>query len=93
MNRSMAALTLVGLLSSTSLPALAAETTSQGSAVPPAAIPGLNQAQGAESKEDKANKKGEEAAGSNSGTDAQTQKKEAESSSSSGQEAKQQGEG
>jgi len=92
MNRTMAALTLMGLLSSTSLPALAAETSTKGSAVPPAAIPGLNQSHRAESNEDKASKKGEEAAGSNSGTDAKTQDKEAASSGDSkqkGQKTKQ----
>lgn len=90
MNRPMTALTLIGLLSVASFPALAAETTTQGSAVPPAAIPGLNQSHSAESNEEKASKKGEEAAGSNSGSDAQTQKKEAEPSSNSKQKVKKQ---
>lgn len=90
-NRKIAALTLVGLLSSCSLYAFAAEPTKQGSAVPPAAIPGINQAHGAESNEDKANKKGEEAAGSNSGADSQTQEKEAASSNNSKEHGEKQG--
>lgn len=81
MNRNLAVLTLAGLLSSGSLYALAAETTKQGSALPPTALPGINQAQGAESNEDKADKKGEEASGSNSGADSKTLEKEAASSS------------
>ncbi|VVP83138.1 hypothetical protein PS918_02510 [Pseudomonas fluorescens] len=80
MNRKTAAITLLALLSSASFHAFAAETASQGSAVPPAAIPGLNQAHGTESNQDKASKKGEEAAGSNSGADSQTLEKEAASS-------------
>ncbi len=91
MNRKMAALTLAGLMSSCSFFTLAAETTKQGSAVPPAAIPGLNQAQGAESNEEKADKIGEEAAGSNSGADSQALEKEAESSSNSKDDGDNQG--
>ncbi|WP_137806366.1 hypothetical protein [Pseudomonas sp. G(2018)] len=91
MNRKMAALTLAGLMSSCSFFTQAAETTKQGSAVPPAAIPGLNQAQGAESNEEKADKIGEEAAGSNSGADSQALEKEAESSSNSKDDGEKQG--
>jgi hypothetical protein len=90
MNIHIAALTLAGLLSTCSFGVLAAEKTSSGDAVPPAALPGLNQAQGSESNEDKASKKGEEAAGSNSGADSQTLEKDADSSSSSKDEGKKQ---
>lgn len=83
MNKKIAAFALAGLLSTCSLHAMAAETTKQGSALPPAAIPGINQSPRAESKEEKSSKKGEEAAGSNSGTDSQTMKKESEDSDSS----------
>jgi hypothetical protein len=80
MNIHIAALTLAGLLSTFSFGALAAEKTTSGEAVPPAALPGLNQAQGSESNEDKASKKGEEASGSNSGADSETLEKDAGSS-------------
>lgn len=90
-NRKMAALTLAGLMSSCSLFALAGETTKQGSAVPPAAIPGLNQPQGAESNEEKADKIGEEAAGSNSGADSQALEKGAQSSNNSKEDGENQG--
>lgn len=83
MNRKITALTLASLLSSCPLFALAAEATQQGSALPPAAIPGINQGQPAKPKAESASKKGEEAAGSNSGTDEQTMKKESSSSDSS----------
>jgi hypothetical protein len=76
MNRKIAALTLASLLSCGALPALAAQTSTQASALPPAAMPGINQGQESRSKEDKANKKGEEASGSNSGTDPQTMEEE-----------------
>ncbi|MCW8274957.1 hypothetical protein IMF27_03975 [Pseudomonas sp. PCH199] len=89
MNRKMAALTVVALLSSSLLYAFAADTKQQGSPLLPGAIPGINQAHGADSEEDKANKKGEEASGSNSGADSQTLKKEAESSNSSDEGDKQ----
>ena len=69
MNRTIAALTIAGLVSACSLFAFAAEKVTEDAAVPPAALPGINQAQGDESNEDKADKKGEEAAGSNSGAD------------------------
>ncbi|MCY1459706.1 hypothetical protein D9M71_771990 [compost metagenome] len=79
MNKKTATLSLVGLLSTCSLYAIAGEKTTAGSALPPAAIPGINQAQGSESNEDKASKKGEEAGGSNSGADAETLEKDAKS--------------
>ncbi|WP_415767689.1 hypothetical protein [Pseudomonas sp. ZB1P45] len=82
MNRTMAALTIAGLLACSFL-ALAAEKTTGESAVPPAALPGANQAQGTESKEDKADKKGEEAAGSNSGAESEETDKDAATSSGS----------
>ncbi len=82
MNRTIAALTIAGL-AACSLFALAAEKTTEESAVPPAALPGINQAQGYESKEDKADKKGEEAAGSNSGADSEATDKDASTSSGS----------
>lgn len=72
MNTKIAALTLAGLLSSCSLYALAAEKTTTGTAVPPAALPGLNQGQAPESNEDKASKKGEESSGVNPGADSKT---------------------
>ncbi|VVO52897.1 hypothetical protein PS880_00391 [Pseudomonas fluorescens] len=78
MNKTITSLSFASLLAMASFFALAAETTS-----PPTTIPGVNQAQAAESNEEKANKKGEEAAGSNSGADAQSLEKEAASSSDS----------
>ena len=78
MNPKIAALTLAGLLSSCPLYALAAEKTTTGTAVPPAALPGLNQGQGAESN--KASKKGEESSGANSGADSKTLEKDSGSS-------------
>ena len=83
MNRTIAALTITGLVSTCSLFAFAAEKVTEDSAVPPAALPGINQAQGSESKEDKADKKGEEAAGSNSGAEAEETDKDAATSSGS----------
>lgn len=91
MNIHIAALTLAGLLSTCSFGALAAEKTTSGDAVPPAALPGLNQAQGSESNEDKASKKGEEASGSNSGADSETLEKDAGSAGSSTDDGKKQG--
>jgi len=77
MNKTIASLSIASLLAMGSFFALASET-------PPAtAIPGVNQPQAAESNEEKANKKGEEASGSNSGADAQSLEKEAASSSDS----------
>lgn len=81
MNGTIAALMIAGLVSVGSLSALASEDTVADSAVPPAALPGINQTQGAESKEDKADKKGEEASGSNSGADAQATDNDAATSS------------
>ncbi|VVN73978.1 hypothetical protein [Pseudomonas fluorescens] len=80
MNTKIAALTLAGLLSSCSFYALATEKTTTGSAVPPAALPGLNQGQDAESNKDKASKKGEESSGANSGADSKTLEKDSGSS-------------
>jgi hypothetical protein len=91
MNIHIAALTLAGLLSTCSFGAIAAEKTTSGTAVPPAALPGINQNQGSESNEDKASKKGEEASGSNSGADSQTLEKDADSSDSSKGDEKKQG--
>jgi len=82
MNRTIAALTIAGLFACP-LYALAAEKTTEDAAVPPAALPGINQTQGSESKEEKADKKGEEAAGSNSGADSQAMEKDAPTSSDS----------
>jgi hypothetical protein len=76
-NKRVTALTLAGLLSFCPLFALAVEKTG-ASAVPPAALPGVNQG-GTEAKEDKADKKGEEASGANSGADAETLERDAES--------------
>lgn len=75
MNTTIAALMLTGLLSASPLYVLAAEKTTEDATIPPSALPGLN----AESNEEKANKKGEEAAGSNAGADAHSIKKDAES--------------
>ena len=80
MNRTIAALTIAGLVSACSLFAFAAEKVTEDA---PAALPGINQAQGTESKEEKADKKGEEAAGSNSGADAEATDKDAATSSGS----------
>jgi hypothetical protein len=82
MNNKMTVIGLAGLISICPLFALAVEKTS-GSSVPPTAIPGVNQG-GSESKEEKANKKGEEASGSNSGAEAHETQKDAEGSSDSG---------
>lgn len=79
MNRTITALAIASLLSTGSFFALAAGKD----AVPPTAIPGINQGQGAESNEQKADKKGEEASGSNSGADSQATEKDADSSSGS----------
>jgi hypothetical protein len=76
MNTTIAALMLTGLLSASPLYVLAAEKTTEDATIPPSAVPGLNQP---ESNEEKANKKGEEAAGSNAGADAHSNKKDAES--------------
>ncbi|AZV26378.1 MULTISPECIES: hypothetical protein [unclassified Pseudomonas] len=76
MNRTIAALMLGSLLSATAPLAMA------GSSVPPTGIPGVNQG-GTESKEDKADKKGEEASGSNSGAETHETEKDAQTSSES----------
>ncbi|XHF33094.1 hypothetical protein OXH62_27840 [Pseudomonas chlororaphis] len=76
MNRTIAALMLGSLLSATAPLAMA------GSSVPPTGIPGVNQG-GTESKEDKADKKGEEASGSNSGAESHETEKDAQTSSES----------
>jgi len=76
MNRTIAALMLGSLLSATAPLAMA------GSTVPPTGIPGVNQG-GTESKEDKADKKGEEASGSNSGAESHETDKDAQTSSGS----------
>ena len=88
MNRKMLALMAAGLLSTGSFFALVTENATAGSAVPPAAVPGINQPQGAEAKDEKADKMGEEAAGSNSGADSQAMEKDAATSSGSKDEEK-----
>ncbi len=75
------ALGLTAFVSICPLFALAAEKTG-GSSAPPTAMPGVNQG-GSESKEDKADKKGEEASGSNSGAESHETQKDAETSSDS----------
>lgn len=81
MNKKIAVLTLTGLLSACSLSLMAADKSSAGSAAPPTGIPGVNQAQGPESKYDKADKKGEEASGNNSGAESHETAKDAATSS------------
>lgn len=76
MNKTIAALMLGSLLSATAPLAMA------GSSVPPTGIPGVNQG-GTESKEDRADKKGEEASGSNSGAEPHETDKDAQTSSGS----------
>ena len=83
MNRKIAALTFAGLLAVCAFPTLAAGQSTAGSTVPPTAIPGVNQGGGSESREDKADTKGEEASGSNSGADAKATEKDAATSSGS----------
>lgn len=80
MNRTIAALMIAGLFACP-LFAVAAEKVTEDSAEPPAALPGINQTQGSESKEDKADKKGEEASGSNSGAESEETDKDAATSS------------
>ena len=67
MNITIVTLMLTGLLSASPLYVQAAEKTTEDATIPPSALPGLNQP---ESNEEKADKKGEEAAGSNAGADA-----------------------
>lgn len=81
MNKQMIAIGLASLVSLCPLFSLAAEKTG-GSSAPPTVMPGVNQG-GSESKEDKADKKGEEASGSNSGAEAHETQKDAASSSDS----------
>ncbi|MCL9802953.1 hypothetical protein QZR14_12025 [Pseudomonas sp. rhizo66] len=81
MNKRMIAIGLASLVSLCPLFSLAAEKTG-GSSAPPTVMPGVNQG-GSESKEDKADKKGEEASGSNSGAEAHETQKDAASSSDS----------
>lgn len=76
MKRTIAALMLGSLLSAIAPLAIA------GSSVPPTGIPGVNQG-GTESREDKADKKGEEASGSNSGAEFHETEKDAQTSSES----------
>jgi hypothetical protein len=89
MNRKTAVLLLAGLMSTGSLFTFAAAETTIASAVPPAALPGVNQAKSSESNEKKADKKGEEASGSNSGADSGAAEKDAATSSDSADEVKQ----
>jgi hypothetical protein len=79
MNRTITTLAIASLLSTGSFFAMASEKAD----IPPTAIPGVNQAQGAESNEQKADKKGEEASGSNSGAESQETEKDAATSSGS----------
>lgn len=82
MNKRIAIFGLAGLLSIAPLLSLAAEKTA-GSAAPPTAMPGVNHG-GSHAKEDKADKKGEEASGSNSGAEVHETQKDAAGSSDSG---------
>jgi hypothetical protein len=75
MNRIITALTFASFLSTCPLVALATEATEA------ATIPGTHPIP-SESNEEKANKKGEEAAGSNSGADSETMKKDTGASDS-----------
>ncbi|MGE8154741.1 hypothetical protein ACQKP5_26290 [Pseudomonas vancouverensis] len=79
MIRQTTALLLAGLLTAGSPFVRAGERLMADSAVPPAALPGINQA---ESNKDKASKKGEEASGSNSGAESGANVKDADSKSS-----------
>ncbi|WP_236180738.1 MULTISPECIES: hypothetical protein [Pseudomonas] len=76
MNRITAALMLGSLLS------VSAPFAMAGSTVPPTGIPGINQG-GTEPREEKADKKGEEASGSNSGAEPHETEKDAQTSSGS----------
>lgn len=82
MNKKIAVCGLAGLLSMSPLFSLAAEPTA-GSSMPPTAIPGVNHGN-SESKDDKADKKGEEASGSNSGAESHETQKDASGSSGTG---------
>ena len=81
MNKRMIAIGLASLVSLCPLFSLATEQTG-GSSAPPTVMPGVNQG-GSQSKEDKADKKGEEASGSNSGAEAHETQKDANTSSDS----------
>ena len=81
MNKRMIAIGLASLVSLCPLFSLATEKAG-GSSAPPTVMPGVNQG-GSASKEDKADKKGEEASGSNSGAEAHETQKDADSSSDS----------
>jgi hypothetical protein len=82
MNKTIATLALASLMLTGTGLSLAAEKA--GSAAPPTAIPGVNQASNkSESNEEKANKKGEEASGSNSGAESKETEKDAATSSDS----------
>jgi hypothetical protein len=69
MNRKLTALTLASVLSMCSLSTLATEATESATIPATHPIP-------SESNEEKADKKGEEAAGSNSGADTESMKKD-----------------
>jgi hypothetical protein len=88
-NRKMLALMAAALLSTASSFALVTGKAMAGSAVPPAAIPGINQPRGDEPKDEKADKKGEEASGSNSGAESHEMEKDAATSSGSMDDEKQ----
>lgn len=79
MNKRMIAIGFASLVSLCPLLSLATEQTG-GSSAPQTVMPGVNQG-GSESKDDKADKKGEEASGSNSGAEAHETQKDADSSS------------
>jgi hypothetical protein len=76
MNITLATLMLTGLLSASPLYVQASEKNTEDATIPPSSLPGLNQP---ESNEEKADKKGEEAAGSNAGADEHSMKKDAAS--------------
>ena len=82
MNRKIAALTLTSFLLTAPI------LTNAGSAVPPTAIPGVDQGNSGP-KEDKADKKGEEASGSNSGAESHETDKDSAGSSGTNGTAKQ----
>lgn len=82
MNRLMTTLAFTGLLSTCPLYATAGDTD------PKTALPVDNSAQPAESNEEKANKKGEEASGANAGAETESLKKEAATSTGEKTEGK-----
>ncbi|RON52634.1 hypothetical protein [Pseudomonas frederiksbergensis] len=81
MNKTIATFAFASLLATAPLFVLAAEKTNAESAVPPSAMPGINQS-GSSKSEDKASKKGEEASGSNSGAESEAMDKETDASHS-----------